>query len=302
MRKAGFGKRNVILVTEHGISGRLSSWAVREAADNHFGVALPVMRKFRAWLSTRFTTFLSLPDYFRAIAKQWINVLFGETLVGVVFLLWWALSNPKNPPLILVFVAAMFMAGYYAWLANHSRLVPKFEVRAHRLLETPVVSTQTGHVMGSRVICQLLPKCLTAANVEECVGFLTQVSRWDEKNGWEVIEDEPHALEWSLGNEEPITLYAGAEARLNVYHVDNVIPYAIRPNIIPYPSRLDPGFTNTFGAEGSICAYRLRVQLMSRDCSPVDVQLKVQSGPDVLRPWVTLGDLSANDSIEANPH
>jgi hypothetical protein len=256
------------------------------------------MRKLRAWLSSRF---LSLLDYFHAIAKQWMNILFGETVVGVVFLLWWALFNPKNPPLILVFVVAMFVAGYYAWLADHSRLVPKFEVKSHCLLETPVVSFQTGHPMGSRVICQLLPKCLSAENVEECVGFLTQVSRWDEKKGWEVIEDEPHALEWSLGNEEPITLYAGAESRLNVYYVNNVLPYAIRPSIIPYPSRLEPGFTNTFAAGSSICAYRLRVQLMAKNCSPIDVQLKLQSGPDFLRPWVTLGDFSANDSIEANP-
>jgi hypothetical protein len=54
------------------------------------------MLKLRGWLSKWFTTFLSLPDYFHAIARQWMNILFGETLVGVVFLLWWALFNPKT--------------------------------------------------------------------------------------------------------------------------------------------------------------------------------------------------------------
>jgi len=63
-------------------------------------------------LRTLLETLALLPDYFRAIAKQWMNILFGEGLVAVVFLIWWALGNP---PLVLIFVSAMFVAGYYAW-------------------------------------------------------------------------------------------------------------------------------------------------------------------------------------------
>jgi hypothetical protein len=249
------------------------------------------MRKIRSWFGERFATFFSVPDYFSAIAKQWMNILFGETLVGVVFLLWWALSNPKNPPLILAFVAAMFVAGYYAWFADHSKLVPRFEVKQHCLLETPVVNA-TGQAMGSMVICQLLPKCLTAANVEECVGFITQVSQWDQSNGWHAIENEPHALEWSLGDERPTTLYAGAEPRLNIYQVTNIAPYAIRLYIRPYPVRLEPGFTNRFDIGKPICAYRFRVLFRARYCEPVEVELMVQSGPYVLEPFVSLDPLS----------
>jgi hypothetical protein len=64
------------------------------------------------FLKTSFETLALLPDYFRAIVRQWMNILFGEGLIAVVFLIWWALGNP---PLIAIFVSAMFVAGYYAW-------------------------------------------------------------------------------------------------------------------------------------------------------------------------------------------
>ncbi len=80
------------------------------------------MRPLFSWLKARFQTFQSLPDYLRAIIKQWMTILFGETVVAAAFLIWWALANPKNPPLIAIFVVAMFVAGYFAWLADHARL------------------------------------------------------------------------------------------------------------------------------------------------------------------------------------
>lgn len=69
-----------------------------------------------------------MPDYFRAIAKEWLNILFGETLVGIAFLIWWALGAPRDHALVTVFVIAMFVAGYYAWRAHHVRLEPKIEI------------------------------------------------------------------------------------------------------------------------------------------------------------------------------
>lgn len=83
------------------------------------------MHPLRSWLTTRFKTFSLVPVYFGAIAKQWMNVLFGETLVAVIFLLWWALGSP---PLVLIFVSAMFVAGYFAWQSEHLRLQQKIEV------------------------------------------------------------------------------------------------------------------------------------------------------------------------------
>jgi len=86
------------------------------------------MRGLRRWLREQLEKLLLMPDYFRSCAKQWMNILFGETLVGVAFLLWWALANPPNSSLIAVFVAALFFAGYYAWRAENLRLRPRISV------------------------------------------------------------------------------------------------------------------------------------------------------------------------------
>jgi hypothetical protein len=43
--------------------------------------------------------------FFRVIAKEWLNILFGETLVGIGFLLWWSLAGPSNAKLIVVFIS-----------------------------------------------------------------------------------------------------------------------------------------------------------------------------------------------------
>jgi len=86
------------------------------------------MRQFRTWLIAQLEKLLFVPDYFRAMAKEWLNILFGETLVGIAFLLWWALGAPTNHALVVVFVAALFVAGYYAWHADHLRLETKIEI------------------------------------------------------------------------------------------------------------------------------------------------------------------------------
>jgi hypothetical protein len=86
------------------------------------------MRQFRTWLTKQKGNLLLMPEYFRALAKEWLNILFGETLVGIGFLIWWALGAPTNHALVVVFVIAMFVAGYYAWCADHKRLEPTFEI------------------------------------------------------------------------------------------------------------------------------------------------------------------------------
>ena len=86
------------------------------------------MRKLRTWLKSQFGKLFAMPLYFRALAKEWNSILFGETLVSVGFLIWWSLASPSNPHLIEVFVVAMFVAGFYAWHGVHTRLEKKLEI------------------------------------------------------------------------------------------------------------------------------------------------------------------------------
>jgi hypothetical protein len=87
------------------------------------------------WLIEQLGKLLLAPEYFRALRKEWLNILFGETLVGIGFLIWWALGAPTNHALIVVFVIAMFVAGYYAWCADHIRLEKRIDIAQLRTQE-----------------------------------------------------------------------------------------------------------------------------------------------------------------------
>jgi hypothetical protein len=100
------------------------------------------MHEILTWLKARLETFAHLPDYGKATAKQWMNILFGETVLGVIFLVWWALENPKNPPLIVIFIAAVIVAGYFVWRADHLRLRQTLDITQALLQEWTDVASQ----------------------------------------------------------------------------------------------------------------------------------------------------------------
>jgi hypothetical protein len=237
------------------------------------------------WFRRQFGKLGLLPDFFRVIAKEWLNILFGETLVGIGFLLWWSLAGPSNAKLIVVFVAAMFVAGYYAWRADHVRLLPKFEVTQFTRQTTDTFD-QAGKKNGWSEYLQLLPQCLTEANVEECRGLLTSIEMLGGfTDGWEPAEDEVMFLEWSHGDSAPITLYPHAERRLNVFfmHSSN---REIRPCVTPYPVRFFTMFNQPQLRE--IRAVRFKIRIIAKECRAVELAMKVQLGDDYSHPTVEL--------------
>jgi hypothetical protein len=237
------------------------------------------------WFRGQFGKLGLLPDFFRVIAKEWLNILFGETLLGIGFLLWWSLAGPSNAKLIVVFVAAMFIAGYYAWRADHVRLMPKLEATRFTRQTTDTFD-QSGRKHGWSEYFQLLPRCLTEANVEECRGLLTSIEMLDGvSNNWERTEEEVMFLEWSHSGAEPITLYPHAERRLNMFfmHSDN---REVRPCVTPYPVRFLAMFNQLQLRQ--ISAVRFKVRMIAKDCQAVELAMKVQFGDDYSHPTVEL--------------
>jgi hypothetical protein len=222
------------------------------------------MRKLRTWLIGQFEKLLLMPDYFRALAKEWLNILFGETLVGIGFLIWWALGAPTNHALIVVFVIAMFVAGYYAWRSDHARLIPQLEVLDYRLQETP--TNQPGL---RKVYVQLSPKCRTESPVRECRGHLLRVyKRFTENEQWtETVMNEPLSLEWGHSGYGPIDLYPQAERNLNVCCRDNR-NQIIQPTVDPLPLRW-------FEAFNAVGTFRFDIRITAKECAPVDVSVAV---------------------------
>jgi hypothetical protein len=76
--------------------------------------------------------------------------------------------------------------------------MPQFEVKQFVEQSTPVLFG--GRPIGPAIYFQLVPKCLTDANVEECRGFLTAVHVFREQG--DTSESEVLPLQWSHGDAE----------------------------------------------------------------------------------------------------
>lgn len=220
------------------------------------------MRQFRTWLIAQFEKLLLMPEYFPALAKEWLNILFGETLVGIGFLIWWALGAPTNHALIVVFVIAMFVAGYYAWRADYIRLQPKFKVE-----KVIAQRTETESAGTTKIYLQVLPECLTDAPVQECHGRLLLVYKLDGHGQWIPTEmNSPLKLGWDYYGYDPLTIEPGIGQRLCVCWWDNHAT-AIVPTVDPLPSKwrsiIGPG------------PFKFDIRMLGKECKPVDFSVTV---------------------------
>ena len=220
------------------------------------------MRQFRTWLRKQFEKLLLLPDYFRALAKEWLNILFGETLVGIGFLVWWALGAPTNHALIAVFLLAMFVAGYYAWRVDHSRFIPKYKVTGPLVVPTP-----TEDPGDTKMYLQIQPECLTDASVEDCRARLLLVSTMNMNGEWvPSAMDAPLNLGWDYYGHGSLTLDPGIGQRLCICWWDHFKTFV--PTVDPLPSK----WRNVFGSQ---VPFKFDVRMTAKDCPPVDFSVTI---------------------------
>jgi hypothetical protein len=204
-----------------------------------------------------------------------MNILFGESLVGVVFLIWWALGSP---PLIPIFLLAALVAGYYVWRAAYLRFVPQIAAKRFVLTSTP-----TSQLGVSRVYVHIIPSCLTDAPVSECEGHLLRVlKRSLVGDEWEPTEiNEPLQLVWSVyDSTAPRTLQPGVDTRLNLCFVDNV-----DGNIHPAVDRLPLRCSKVFNKADM---FKFDIRLTAKDCPSADASIVVKVGPVWDKPVVEL--------------
>src|SRR5580658_10402196 len=124
------------------------------------------MSKIGQWFKRRFRELDLLEKYFPLLFTRWQAALWGGSVLAVAF--GWRFIVSDWPPYVKITacVVALFFAGYYVWRVDHIRLIPRFEVTRHVTQSTETVDG-VGHISGSSIFSQLLPKCLTEANVEE---------------------------------------------------------------------------------------------------------------------------------------
>lgn len=224
-----------------------------------------------------------MPDYFRAIAKQFNNILFGETLVGIVFLLWWALAGPSNTKLIVVFVVAVLVAGYYAWRADHVRLIPRFRIEGFHLQPTPTLDPSTQKSWKTLYV-QIQPRCCSELPITGCSGHLLRVDMWVVGQWTNTGMNEALLLEWSNGSDKPITLYPGAENRLNVFLVHEI--NSIVNPCVPHglPLRAVDAFRDAQKGD----KFRFDVKITAENSVSVDASLEATLSDHPLHPSVEL--------------
>jgi hypothetical protein len=226
------------------------------------------------WFEDRFKTARFLPSYFETLARQWMNILFGETILGVVFLIWWALGTP---PLTLIFVLAMLVAGYYAWYPYYSRSVPAIGIEGFNILETP-----TNHANISRVYVQVTPKCLSDSPLTECRGHLLRVwSRPVSTAEWKLTSlDEPLELLWSVSDKPSVTLQRGIDQRLNILWIENM-QERLTPQVTELPLR-------AYSILSANEYFKFDIRITAKECAPADVSLVIRKGERWDRPSVEI--------------
>jgi hypothetical protein len=156
------------------------------------------------------------PQYLRSIIEHWNSIAWGPSILAFLFFsLWLSIGSPPLALTIAAFAIVFILAGYYAWRAEHIRLIPKLTFSEEIL----VVENQTNGEWAKWL--QLLPQCLTDVPVEGCQGYLLQV-RVLKAGRWEATPlSEPLKLTWSNHDDRPLVLRPGIPQRLNVLWVTN---------------------------------------------------------------------------------
>jgi hypothetical protein len=248
------------------------------------------MRRFIEATRSFWTGWANIPEYFAAVKDHAWETLWGAGVIGIPFgilTLYWA---PSRSALGYVIALVVLAAGYYVWRPYHLRLIPRFEVTAYTIQPTDVFDKHTGLKSGWSNYFQLLPKCLTDANVEDCRGFLTSIEMYDRfNNSWETVESETMLLQWSHRDDsiepESIILYTGAERRLNVFYLPSDNP-EIRMCVFPYPVRFFTLF-NQLGLR-QVLEVRFNIRVVAKDCPPADLVMTITLTDDPRRPKINL--------------
>jgi len=237
--------------------------------------SIPV-RKFLQWFKRRFQTFALLPDYFTAVAKQWQDVLWGESVLAITFALWWFLGSPPTWSIGIYLVIAMFIAGYYVWRFDHLRLIPRLAITEISLTETPT------SLLKPIVVVHIIPKCVTDTPVEGCKGQLLRVLKWAEvPTGWVPTEiDEPLDLNWSIhDNALPRTLHPGVATRINLVFITESRQLSLMGDRLPLRWGSVLNDTDTF---------KFDVRVTAENCPPADVSIGLKMGENWKKPVVEI--------------
>jgi hypothetical protein len=224
-----------------------------------------IFGRIARWLKQRANTFDLFPDYLKAVYSRWHDYLWGALFVAPI-IIWWMVDTPPMSVIAWTFVFALVVAGYYAWRADHLRLLPK-------LAFTPEVFLTPYSTVHSVVhFCQVLPKCLTETVVEECQGYLLRVMKWEEDHWVSTALNEPLDLTWSFRvhalDNTALTLKPNVDQKLNIFSVDSFrVSLCVANEPLIAQSVFTPNDT-----------FRFDIIVTAKECPPISISIKALIG------------------------
>jgi hypothetical protein len=246
-----------------------------------------VVPPLRRWLAKRFKTFDYLWDYVTAFHGNFLDIVWGVAVVGVVwaipFSLWGIVAQFSTIPAWLNWAAvgaAFLITSYYVWRVHHVRLVPKIEFGDTRVVLTPIGSDEND---PTRAVAQILVRlCSPDVPIVNCVGKLLAVLRWSNvKNNWEpTAVDEPLNLLWSTIDKPTCTL--DVDRRLCIFFIDDGPNSRIWPSVDIVQFRMSKMFKTS--APNDI--FRFDISVKGDNCPEITASLKVQMGSNWSEPSV----------------
>jgi hypothetical protein len=151
------------------------------------------MGSFRESTRVFWTGWAEIFDYLAAVREHAWEVMWGASVIGIVFTIATLVWSPSWRALGYVIALVVFVAGYQLWRAYHLRLIPKLEIGDIRMKYAA-----TGVPNQKRIFAQILIKCATEGSVENCTGQLIGVSKL-VNDKWEPTKiDETNDLFWSF--------------------------------------------------------------------------------------------------------
>jgi len=218
----------------------------------------------RQWLARRFALGF-VPMYFKRLAQEWQDVLWGSGLMFVAWSVWITAGNPPAWVNWTAIALAAFWASYFVWRAEYLKSLPGIVLGDIR-----VIPTDTNQPGVKKLYGQIHVTSTSGKRLTNCRGFLLRIEKWRDDKWNETTCDEPIELLWSVLDQPLRTLEPGMHAQLNIFSIQNTMPGVIMPTHNAIPIRC----ADVLNAQrGDV--FKFDISVSADECVPAIVSLRV---------------------------
>lgn len=224
-------------------------------------------------LSIWFRSLTYLPEYFRGVSRQWVKILFGESVVGAFGTI--IAQFAPDWTVWLIFVFGVFLAGYFLWYDIYSTRIPRFHVSDFFVKDRHIShvwhtydGTKCDTTVAPGKFVQLAPACLGDSAVENCRAYLIRVLRQSDSGWIDTGVNDPAALPWA--SQDPamfaVRLEPHAEPLVNVCNTDHENNGVLNVPALSVPINAKLTYPGTFIFD---------IKFSADNCAPIYCSLEV---------------------------